>query len=228
MKRVGIFIILFTLSALTLSAQDNDLRFRRMDYYSWQEFREIVPSRCDTVILPVGTLEAHGVAANGTDALIPEHLAKMVAPEVNALIAPVIPYGFTGSLEAYPGGFTISRPTFKAYCLETIDGLAQCGYKNIIVFNGHGPNRAPLNEVAAEVSGKRRVRILVIDWWSYCADVTKEVWGEDQDGGHAALNENAVVQAIDPRFVNEDYYRTDLAVANNSAYSAYPNGLGWA
>ena len=216
------FLFLMSMSFTIVSAQE-ELPFRKMDYYCWQEFSRIVPERCDTVILAVGTLEAHGVAANGTDALIPDKLAMMVAPEVNALVAPVIPYGYTGSLDAYPGGFTISRPTFKAYCLETVDGLARCGFLNIIIFNGHGPNRGPLNEVAAEVSTQRKVRILVVDWWSYCADVVKEIWGPDQDGGHAGLNENAAVQAIDPRFVRPDLYKPEMAVPIDASYTVYPH-----
>ena len=222
MRFVTVLCLILAIGTV-LAASQEDVRFRRMDYYCWQEFREVVPARCDTVILPVGTQEAHGVAANGTDALIPEHLAELVAPEVNALIAPTIPYGYTTSLAAYPGGFKISRPTFKAYCLETVDGLAQCGFRNIVIFNGHGPNRAPLDEVAAEISETRGVRILVVDWWSYCADVIKEVWGPDEDGGHAGLNENAAVQAIDPQLVNRRYYKPEMAVVNNTAYTVYPN-----
>ena len=203
--------------------QDDELAFRRMDYYSWKEFATIVPSKVDTVILPVGTQEAHGVAANGADALVPERLAELAAPEANCLIAPVIPYGYTTSLSAYPGSFAISRDTLKAYCKETVQGLARCGFRNIIIFNGHGPNRAPLDEVAAEVSAQQRVRILVVDWWSYCADVTTEIWGSDEDGGHAGLNENAAVQALNPRFVRPDLYKQEMTVPINSAYTAYPN-----
>lgn len=218
---------LILLANVTVQAQSTgttgDVRFRHMDYYSWKEFGSIVPAKVDTVILAVGTQEAHGVVANGADALVPDRLAEMVAPDVNALIAPVIPYGMTTSLAAYPGGFAISRDTMKAYCKETVIGLAQCGFRNIIIFNGHGPNRGPLDEIAAEVSATKKVRILVVDWWSYCADVTTEIWGADEDGGHAGLNENAAVQAVDPRFVRRDLYEKEMAVPNNSAYTTYPN-----
>jgi creatinine amidohydrolase len=201
----------------------DELPFRRMDYYSWKEFASLVPDKVDTVILPVGTQEAHGVVANGADALVPERLAAMVAEDVNAFAAPVIPYGRTTSLAAYPGGFAISKDTFTAYCLETVEGLAKCGFRNIIIFNGHGPNRAPLDTVAEVVASKHNVRILVIDWWSYCADVTQEVWGDDEDGGHAGLNENAAVMALNPQFARPDLYDKDMTVPIDSSYTAYPN-----
>ena len=35
-------------------------------------------------------------------------MARAIARRTNALIAPTIPYGMTGSLEAYPGAFQIT------------------------------------------------------------------------------------------------------------------------
>jgi creatinine amidohydrolase len=218
-----IFSVLLILALSGIAFAQEDLPFRRMDYFSWQEFRTIVPQIVNTVILPVGTQEGHGVAANGADALVPEKLASLVAPLANTLIAPVIPYGRTTSLAAYPGGFSISEATFRAYCLETVQGLAKAGFKNIIIFNGHGPNRAPLDQIASQVSSENNVRILVIDWWSYCAELTQEIWGDEQDGGHAGLNENAAVMATDSRFVRPDLYNKDMAVAIDRTYSAFPS-----
>ena len=220
-------VILLTVALLAISlpafAQDDAIRFRNMDYYCWEEFAQVVPWKVDTVLLAVGTQEAHGACANGTDALIPQRLAEMIAPEANALIAPTIHYGLTKSLAAYPGGFKISHETLKAYVGEVVEGLASCGFRNIVIINGHGGNRATLDQVAAEVSPKCRVRILVIDWWSYCSGLTQEIWGPDADGGHAGLNENAAIHAVDPRFVSKKFYRESLARPNNSAITAYPN-----
>ena len=42
---------------------------------NWMEFREVVPSKIDTVLLPLGTMEAHGVTANGADILAPVAIA---------------------------------------------------------------------------------------------------------------------------------------------------------
>src|SRR6266436_6263419 len=89
------------------SAKENAPSTREMERINWIEFREWVPSKIQTVLLPLGTLEPHGVAPNGTDILAPVAMAREIAPRVNALVAPVIPYGFTGNLDAYPGSFTV-------------------------------------------------------------------------------------------------------------------------
>jgi hypothetical protein len=64
-------------------------------------------------------------------------------------------------------------------------GVANNGFRNIIVINGHGgPQTAILNELAEKTGRAHRVRTLVVNWWVYCSDVTVKVFGED--GGHAA------------------------------------------
>ena len=196
---------------------------REMSDINWMEFREVVPSKINTVILPTGTLEPHGVINNGADITAPIALARKIAREVNAIIAPIIPYGITGSMDAYPGAFSISESAYRAYTRDVMAGLAKNGFRNIIVINGHGgPQTAVLNQIATEIGQEKRVRTLVINWWSYASDVTLSVFGED--GGHAGWNETAFIQAIDPKLVHKDRYSDALATPNPApgTYSAYP------
>ena len=44
--------------------QVQDPSTREMERINWKEFAEWVPSRIDTVLLPLGTLEAHGAIAH--------------------------------------------------------------------------------------------------------------------------------------------------------------------
>ena len=191
---------------------------------NWMELREWVPSRVETVLLPLGTLEAHGVSANGADILAPVAIAEAVAPRVNAMVAPVIPYGFTGGLDAYPGSFTVPEEPYRAYVRAVLQGLAKNHFRNIILVNGHGGGQtALLGALAQDVGREQGVRILVVNWWSYCSDVTLDVFGED--GGHAGENENAFMLAIDPALVHKERYSPDLATANPApnTWIAYPN-----
>jgi creatinine amidohydrolase len=194
--------------------------FRSLNAINWMDFQKWVPSKIDTVLLPVGTLEAHGVVNNGADNTVPEALAQDLAQRLNAMHAPVIPYGVTTSLSAFPGTFRISVPVFKEYCREVMAGLAGTGFKNIIVINGHGPNFQPLQEAAAEVSEETGVRTLVFNWWSYTADVTKEVYGSD--GGHSGVNENAAVLATTPDYVRQELYGAEQAWWRADGVAAYP------
>jgi creatinine amidohydrolase len=196
---------------------------REMADLNWMEFRELVPAKVATVLLPTGTVEAHGVANNGADVTAPVALARAMAPRVNALVAPAVPYGVTGSLDAFAGGMTIGEEAYRAYVGDVLAGLAANGFRNIIVINGHGgPQTAILNELAEKTGRAHRVRTLVVNWWAYCSDVTIKVFGED--GGHAGWNENAFIQAIDPKLVHPDRYSNSLATPRppQGAWSAYP------
>ncbi|HEV2764667.1 MAG TPA: creatininase family protein [Pyrinomonadaceae bacterium] len=200
-----------------------------MERINWMEFKEVVPARVKTVLLPTGTLEPHGVVNNGADNTAPFAIARRIAPRVNALIAPTLPYGMTGSLEAYPGAFQITESAYRPFVKQILEGLAKNGFRNIIILNGHGgPQTAVLNSVAAEVSSERRVRTLVVNWWSFASDVTKQVFGED--GGHAGWNETALIQAVDPTLVHPERYKDDLATAYPApgTWSAapFPSSIG--
>ncbi len=196
---------------------------REMERINWMEFREWVPAKIDIVLLPLGTIEAHGVTANGTDIIAPVAMAKEIAPRVNAMIAPAIPYGFTGILDAYPGGFTVPEDVYRAYVRAVLFGLAKNKFKNIVLLNGHGGGQtAILSALTQEVGRETTTRILVVNWWSFCSDVTLEVYGED--GGHAGENETAYMMAVDPSLVWKERYKSDMATAipTPNTWSAYP------
>ena len=237
MVKVSVILIVFACSLLGVEAalaqtpntQRDVISTREMDRINWMEFREVVPARIQTVLLPTGTLEPHGVANNGADNTAPTAIAHRIARRVNAMIAPTLPYGITGSLEAYPGALQISEAAYRPFVKQVLEGLAKNGFRNIIVINGHGgPQTAILNSVAAEVAAERKVRTLVINWWSFASDVTKQVFGED--GGHAGWNETAFVQAIDPTLVHPERYKDEMATAYPApgTWSAapFPSSIG--
>lgn len=211
MKRIIVFVLFIVISF----AQST----REMNFITWQEFQEFVPSKIHTVILPVGTLEPHGVIPNGSDNIAPESMAKDISDELNALVAPTLNYGITGSMKAYPGAFAISEDAYKPFVKDIITGLAGNKFKNIIILNGHGgPQTKVLHELSSELSEQHRIRILVINWWSLVDKITKSHFKEN--GGHAGLNETAYIQAIVPNHVHKERY-------NKNMTTAYPSGTSW-
>ena len=194
-----------------------------MSDLNWMEFRELAPAKIRTVLLPTGTLEAQGVINNGADSTAPLAIARAMAPRLNALVAPLVPYGVTGSLDAYAGAFSISEPAYRAYLGEVMSGLAKLGFRNIIVINGHGgPQTKILNELAESAGRENRVRTLVANWWAVCSDLTQKVFGED--GGHAGWNETAFIQSVDRKLVHPERYKDALAMPRpaEGSWSAYP------
>src|SRR5882672_12777108 len=90
-------------------------RERRIDRINWMEFAEVVPRAMNTVLLPIGTLEAHGITSLGTDNEIPTRLSEAIAERLNAAVAPTIPYGVTAHLGALAGGTHVRADAFTEY-----------------------------------------------------------------------------------------------------------------
>lgn len=195
---------------------------REMNLLCWQEFGELVPARITTVLLPMGSLEPHGVIPSGTDSLAPEAMARAVAERVEALIAPTLNYGMTAAMKAFPGAVSIPEEAYAPFAEAVLRNLADQKFRNIIVLNGHGGNTAALNAAAVRVANAAKVRILVVNWWTLADDITKSVF--KQNGGHAGNNETAYVQAIVPQFIHPERYKPEMASPNApaGAYMAVP------
>ena len=193
---------------------------RQLQKLNWLQVKDLVPGKINTIILPVGTVEAHGSACLGTDNFIPETIADGIAERLNALIAPTVNYGITKSLYRYNGGSTISPSIFGPYVREILDSFADTGFRNIILLNGHGGNNAALKSVAYEFHKDGARNIAVIHWWELCSEMTCEFFGHH--GGHAGTDETAMVQAIDPNLADEKMYDPELAWYFRPGADVYP------
>ena len=190
----------------------------KLEEMNWMEFQELVPQKINTVLLPVGTIEAHGVTNLGTDVSIPLFICEKIADDLKAIIAPPVYYGITRTLYSYPGSLTVSSQTFESYLTEIILSLAEKGFSRILVINGHGGHFSELKNAAMRVHREKKAQVAVIHWWILCEEVTKKFFG--QTGGHAGLDENAAVLAINSKLVKKARYKKDMvSLQKNGIYS---------
>ena len=193
---------------------------RELQKLTWMKVKELVPAQIDTLIFPVGTVEAHGCTCIGTDNYIPESIAAGIAERLNALIAPTVNYGITKSLYRYNGSVTVTPSTLELYVYDILDSFADTGFHNIILMNGHGGNNAALKEVAYRFHHTRKANIAVIHWWQLCEEMTREFFGHQ--GGHAGTDETAFIQAVDPKLVDQSVYDPGLAYYYRPGADVYP------
>lgn len=193
---------------------------RRLGYLNHNELRKLVPDEIDTVIVPIGTVEAHGITPLGTDVIIPEAMAERVAPQVDAIIAPTVPYGITRGLAGHPGTISIQPDVFQAYVGDLLRSLADIGFTRIVVLNGHGGQTDQLKDVIFDAHRETGAKTLLIDWWYETDDIRNEVL--EREGGHAGADETACIVAIDPSLVKRELYDENMKTAYSKAFSAYP------
>lgn len=192
----------------------------RLENLNWMEFEELVPKKIKTVILPVGTIEAHGVISLGTDVQIPQKISEMIADDLKAIIAPSVYYGVTRNLYHYPGSLSVTSQTFENYLYEILDSMAEKGFSRIVVINGHGGHLNELKNAGLKVYKTRKAKIAVIHWWLLCADITKQVYGVT--GGHGGIDETAGVLAIDKNLVKKKRYKKEMAYKGTQAMNVMP------
>jgi creatinine amidohydrolase len=192
----------------------------KLERMLWQQVRDIVPDMIDTVVLPIGTIEAHGAACLGTDVLIPEDISEHICDKFNFIKAPPIWYGITKSLLDYPGSLTTTPENLKNYVYDLLKSFQRHRFRKIIIMNGHGGNNSVLKECASEAFRELGLKMAVIHWWILCAELTKEVYG--MEGGHAGIDETGYVVALDPSLADKKRYRKNLVYEYMPGTDVYP------
>ncbi len=175
----------------------------------------------DTLIIPVGTIEAHGSHLPlGTDVLIPEYIANKIAEKLHALVAPPIYYGVTRSLLGFPGSFAISEETLERIIYEIILSAKRHGLRFFIVINGHGGNITAIRNAARKLWLEHEIPIAIVHWWIYASEITKEEF--NQSPAHAGVDETAAILAINEKLVKKELYDESEVELIRNGLEIYP------
>ena len=170
--------------------------------YTSDNFKKNLP-KSDLVIIPVGSVEAHGHHLPlGTDIFSPrlfcERIDKKIGDEI--WIAPEIPYGQSYDLSIYPGTIHIPSDVMADYVYYVGKSMFNNGMKKIIFFNGHGGNINALN-LAGEKLVPLGADIAVINWW---LDYSDEILTVTTGQGHAGEDETSAILYYDEKLVHMD------------------------
>ena len=182
----------------------------------WQTLstQEHAVRRFAEALLPIGTIEAHDGGPIGTDNLIPEALAARLAERLEMPRLPLMPYGLTQSLLAYPGSCSLSAEGLERFLIDIGRSLRRHGLLRLFVINGHGGNTQTLKEAAARLYAEHDLCVAILDWWWEVQKEAKEIFGEE-GMGHAAIDEMAMLLGLYPKL------RERLPAGRVPAYYCY-------
>ena len=116
------------------------------------EFRKLIKSKKQTVIIPVGSLEQHGAHLPiTTDSDIVTEIASRLAKKCGFIVFPTINYGI--SFEHSPL-FNTSLPTIdlRTILANIVISLVENGITSIIILNGHHGNHDTLKRLQKKYS----------------------------------------------------------------------------
>jgi creatinine amidohydrolase len=121
----------------------------------------------DTVIVPLGSLEAHGVHKPvGNCYLLAESVSRDIGEKTGIPVTPVIPFGVSDAYKNFPGTITVSSKALTDYMEDVCQSLIRSGFKKIVFFSAHGGNNlSVLKELSVKFRRSHGVLCVVLHLW---------------------------------------------------------------
>jgi creatinine amidohydrolase len=160
--------------------------------------------KIDTLVLPVGTVEAHGPHCSvAADIIVPVKMAREVERLAGdrVYVAPVIPYGHTWHLKNFPGSLDVPGEVVSEYVFQVLKGFYESWkVKYAVIINGHGGNDESIT-LAGERASSMGLKTIMLDWWSgpFLEALNKVVPNLD---GHGGEGETSLVWNCGDKYVD--------------------------
>jgi creatinine amidohydrolase len=194
-----------------------------------------------TVIVPTGATEQHG--PHGpllTDVLIPQEIARRIAPTIGAVVAPPINYALSYPHVGFTGLVHIRIPTFMALVADLCAAFATSGFKRIVFLNGHYDNTYAIAYACADAADRmpRDAKAFPINYWDGFTPQEVEEFSTLKNGLHANAAETSAVLAINPALVdmeraNAEFppfpeYTVNTGPVHTAFFFTSPGSVYWA
>ena len=178
-----------------------------------------------TVIIPTGATEQHG--PHGpllTDVLIPQEIARRIAPTIGAVVAPPINYALSYPHVGFTGLVQVRISTFMALIEDLCVSFATSGFKRIIFLNGHYDNTYAIAYGCAAAAEKlaRDVKAFPVNYWDALTAEEIDEWSGLKNGLHANRAETSAVLAINPDLVDMERANAEFPPFPNYTVSTGP------
>jgi creatinine amidohydrolase len=195
-----------------------------------------------TAIVVLGAQEQHGDHLPlATDSVWGEHLAGLLAARLgDALIAPVVPVGFSPEHMRFRGTISLRPETLTAILEDYLTSLERHGFRRVVVLPSHGGNFAPLADALPQLRQRHPdLRIVAYTDLIGLVDAAAGVAASldvtpGEAGAHAGEWETSMLLAIEPNSVHlersEAGYLGPLApvldqINRDGMESVTPNGV---
>ena len=179
-----------------------------LDKLSWPEVEAELHRGRDTVVVAFGATEQHAHHLPlATDALIGDHLARLVADRLDAFVAPTVRVGCSAHHLDFPGTLSLGEQTFHAVVADLVRSLARAGFRRLVLLLTHGGNFAPLAAALEELGELPGITVVALTDLGVLLEIART--GEREhgvalsDGGlHAGEWETSMLLYIHPELVH--------------------------
>lgn len=176
----------------------------RLHHKSWVTVSEGL-EESDTVIIPLGSLEAHGAHKPvGCCYLLAEAASRDVGEKTGVTVTPVVPFGVSDSYKNFPGTVTVSMDSLNRYVTDVAESLVRSGFRKILFFSAHGGNNLPvLREISFRMRERHGALCAVVHVWGMISRMAPPgFWDPDQRLGHGGEPTTSVMLHLHPELVD--------------------------
>lgn len=143
----------------------------------------------DLCVLPLGSTEQHAYLRLCVDNILAERVASEAAEPLGVPVFPVLNYGITPYFRAYPGSISLRVETYLRVIEDVLSGLAEQGFRRILIVNGHGGNSIAQTYAYEWMVAHPGCIVKFHNWWN--APLTwASVMSFDPVASHASWMEN--------------------------------------
>lgn len=158
-------------------------------------------------ILPLGATEQHGphlplsVDTDLVQAVIDRAMSRL--PDgVRAFVLPPLAVTRSGEHGNWPGTLTLSATTLLAVLADIGESVVRSGVVRLVMFNGHGGNRALMEVAARDLRLRHRMLVVTASWFDFAETEGLFDPTELAMDLHAGESETAAMLAVRPQFVD--------------------------
>lgn len=159
------------------------------------------------VVVPVASMEQHGPhLATGVDIVLGTAVAQRTARRIAAAGQAVVvtPCVWTGLAEhhmAFGGTVTLDYEAFSAVLRGIVRSAARCGFRRVMLLNGHGGNAEAVAVAATAFSVEFGIRVAAGTYWHVVPEVIAPVLERQAGLMHACEAETSMMMALMPEAV---------------------------
>jgi creatinine amidohydrolase len=136
---------------------------KELNLMTYGEVRDYLEKGPGMVILPVGSTEQHGPHGTlGIDTFATLAVARPLARELDAILAPEIFYAVSTPHRHYPGTISLKPSTLTSLLVEIGTIILSQGFKVLIMITGHRGNEPAIKCAVDEIPAKPGTHVLAL------------------------------------------------------------------
>lgn len=160
----------------------------RITDMNWMQVEDYL-KHDDRCVLPLGSTEQHAYLSLSVDSILSERVALEAADPLGVPVFPVVAYGITPYFRAYPGTISLRVETYLRLVGDILGGMAETGFRRILIVNGHGGNIPASSLVREWMADHPNIVVKFHNWWNSPKTFAK-VQAIDTVASHASWMEN--------------------------------------